>query len=254
MAAIGEIVRFNPAALPALHTPVGAELNVHSYKEGPEGSHTDFTLIKGFSHLGLALESWTVDTIAGPDLESLFSGLPQKAAYQTYENAKSTSQGYRAGAALALPFLNGKLVQARIGGTVGQDQKSSPASQGLGAIVDVGHLNFGYAFLRDNFAAALPVINTNSLNLGYQLGKIFLGYSHSIHNIGTKLSSNLFSLRWSGDVFNGFLAYKSTEDYFKAHHGLFSASAHLNLSEHWSLGYIYGLYPGSNSASLQLFL
>jgi hypothetical protein len=247
----GEVVQLNPAALPTLPTPIGAELNINSRAEGPNQSRTSLSLLKGFDRLGFGLGTWTTDTMSGPELSSLFAG-PNAQNYQAYQALPENGPGLRAGLALAL--IRYKRLALRVGGGIGQNSKNGPGASSAGIAVDLLHLNFGASFAHESFPN-LPKIRSEYFSAGLLFGPLFIGNNLGVHDADTAHSvTNTISARWSDDTTNFFFSYKSYTSSSADSGSWISSSAHFNVNQHLSVGYIYGLYLKSHSLSIQAYL
>jgi len=255
VATMGEVININPAALPTVPTPVGMEFDLHSRDQGPEKSRSQLSLIKGFNGLGVELGSWTTGTMSSMETGAIFDGSPYAGQYQSYLNQVSVKQGYRLGSAFRFPLgLIGKGYHLQVGGSIGEGPRSSIPSVGYGVTGAILGLNLGYSYLKENLSGLLPQIVSNTFSVGLQEGPLYVGYSATAFSITTPLpSSSMFSVRWANDSWSLFASYKKYGDYYQNSHTWTSASAHLNFGKHLALGYVYGLYPGSHSASSQFY-
>lgn len=255
VAALGEIMRVNPAVLPTIPTPLGAELNLHNRGYGPQESASEVHLVKGLPWLGLGAGTWNTGSMVGSDLPAIFEGSPQEAEFRAYERAPITRKGYRAGFSFKLPLVSTGIVRARAGYTIGSGKVSGENGDGYGGVLDVGMFYFSYSKMTEKFGGTLNSLDTNTYSLGVDAGALHAGYAHAIVRSGGLFpASQFFSLRYSGELWTLFASLKMYTTFRGSRESWPSATVHRAFGDHFTFGYLYGLYRESHSLSLQVFL
>lgn len=255
VAAIGEILRVNPATLPTLPTPLGAEFNAHNRGFGPQESRTEINMVKGLPWVGLAAGSWNTGSMVSSDLPALFEGSPQESEFRAYERAPITKKGYRVGASFKLPFISAGIVRARVGFTTGSGKVSGENGDGLGGVLDVGVFYFSVSKMMEKFGGTLNSMDTVTYSLGVDAGALHAGYAHAIvRSGGLYPASQFISLRYSGEQWTLFASLKMYTTFRGSRESWPSATVHRAFGDHFTFGYLYGLYRESHSLSLQVFL
>jgi hypothetical protein len=258
VAAIGEILRVNPASLPTLPTPLGAEFNVHNRGFGPQESRTEINMVKGLPWVGLGVGTWNTGSMVGSDLPALFEGSSYESAFQSYDQASVIKNGYRAGLSVQLPiFPRGKGFRLRAGLAKGQGKLAGEDSDSYGAVLDLRSFYFSFTDVKDDLKPGLlPGIETQIFAGGFDSGVIHLGYAHSLVSLSgnRQPATSQFSFRFTGEVWSAFASLKLYTSYRGKRESWPSLTLHRNFGEHFTFGYLYGLYRESHSLSLQVFL
>lgn len=257
VAALGEIMRVNPAVLPTLPTPLGAELNIHNRGFGPQESRSEVHLVKGFPWLGLGIGSWNTGSMVGSDLPALFEGSPLETSFQLYDRSLPSRSGYRFGTSVRLPILpRSTRFRLRVGLTVGSGKVAGESAAGLGGVMDAGPFYFSVSSMSEKFGTTVTTsVDTSTYALGVDAGTFHAGYTHSVVRAARRMpGASTLTLRFSGDTWTVFGSLKVYENYRGMKQSWPSATIHRNFGDHFTAGYLYGLYRDSHSLSLQVFL
>lgn len=257
VAALGEIMRVNPAVLPTVPTPLGAELNVHNKGYGPQESRSELHVIKGLPWVGLGAGSWNTGSMVGSDLPALFAGSPLEASYQQYDRALPSRNGYRLGTSVRLPILpRSTRFRLRVGLTIGSGKVAGEEAAGYGGVMDAGPFYLSYSKMSEKFGTTLTTsVDTDTFALGLDAGTFHAGYTYAVVRASRRMpGSSLLTLRFSGDTWTFFGSLKLYQNYRGQAQSWPSLTLHRNFGDHFTAGYLYGLYKDSHSLSLQVFL
>ena len=258
VAALGEIMRVNPAVLPTLPTPLGAEFNVHNRGYGPQESNTEVHVIKGLPWVGLGASSWNTGSMVGSDLPALFEGSPTEASFQLYERTLPSKNGYRLGASVRLPLLpRSTRFRLRVGLTLGSGKVPGETGSGYGGVMDAGPFYFSYSSMVERFGTYFTStsVETSTYALGVDAGTFHAGYAYSVVTAARRMpGSSMLTVRFSGDLWTFFASLKLYQNFRGQSLSWPSLTIHRNFGDHFTAGYLYGLYRDSHSLSLQVFL
>ncbi len=251
---LGDTLESNSANLPSQPTPFGIEALLHD-RSTPRGKpKVGFALVKGFDGLGFGLGAWSKGTFAAPDFPQHFLG-PAEARYRAFELKEKNIPGIRLGTAIVLPkFFLPRFMRLSIGGSMGLGQVSGHYSPQLGAVMRIYNLGIGYSENRDQLATDLPRTRISVFSAGLFIRRIYLGYSYSVirsslnRTFSNFVGMKIFSAKWT--IHGG---WKFQKDHRGAPDDWYRAGLQRKIGKRFSLGYEYGYYRYSHSASMQFF-
>lgn len=251
----GDALNSNAAGLPVQPSPIGLE-GIWSNRATSGKAKLEVSTIKGFEGIGFGVGSWSEGSFSSPNFRDHYLSTVWNQHYRDYETAKNNGWGTRLGAALKLPFrFLPKKIALSVGGSLGIGNVQYSSSRQIGIVVRLYFLGLGFSRSFERLTVAIPRPTIDQFSSGLYLGPIFLGYSNqTIKSVLGKTYSNTYTLHWQISETSLYLARKTYKDYRELPQTWDTFKISSWVSKHLSLGYQYGLYQNSHSASLQLSL
>ena len=241
-------VRFNPASIPSVLTPIGVEATYSTKTVGDH--HFQPSLIKGFPGVGFSLVSWTENDFATPNIQAIIKSVYNN-FYSSYQG--STGTGYRFGGSFALPFI--PFAHIAIGASMGKGRVPNSQSLAYGITADSGFLSLGYAQNSETLVRGLPLGVTKTISGGLSYGGFYLGLSQMKFSIAQFKTATMtyISMRMALKNFATYIAMKNDVDASLQRKNYFTGNIQYSVFQNFVLGYVYGLYPDAHSVSAQLY-
>ena len=249
---LSDSIRFNPASLPTIPTPVGIEGTYSSKTEGDK--KIQVSIIKGLPNFGFGFASWTENSFATPNVQRIINTdfAPNIPGYQSGQKS-----GFRLGGSLGLPLGSAleRVARINVGASMGQGRVTGSSSKAFGITADFSFLSMGFSQNSEVILTGMPAAQTQTLSAGITAGGFYAGYSHMDFNIATykQPTINFFSVRWASARWAFYAAAKNDIDENLTQKTYKTANLQFHANSSLVLGYVYGLYPGSHSASFQFY-
>lgn len=249
--AIGDSIRFNPASLPTVPTPIGVEAIYSSHTVGED--RLQGSIIKGYPYVGIGAASWTENSFATPIVQRYLRAL-YASAFQQYE--RSTGTGFRAGAALGIPLgrLEGA-ARVSVGASFGQGRVSGSSSSSFGITADGPWLSAGLSRTSETISPLFPKATTDALSFGLHHDGFYAGFTRMAFTLGALEQQAIlfYSVRWASERWAVHGSLKRDVDEIGNRKNEKNAGLQFFFGKHFVLGYMYGLYPRSHSMTAQFF-
>lgn len=251
----GDALNTNAAGLPVQPSPIGLE-GIWSNRTSTGDAKLDVSTIKGFEGIGFGVGSWSEGSFPSPNFRDHYLGTTWRQQFVDYETAKNNGWGTRIGAAVKLPFrFLPKKIAVSVGGSIGVGNVEYSSSRQIGMIVRLYFLGIGYSRSFERLTVAIPRPTIDQFSSGLYLGPIFLGYSNqTIKSVLGKTYSSTYTFHWQISETSIYLARKNFKDYRELPQIWDTIKLSTWVSKHIGIGYQYGLYPDSHSASVQVSL
>ena len=116
-------------------------------------------------------------------------------------------------------------------------------------------LGLGYSQSFERLSVILPRVKIASFSAGLPVGPLYLGYSHIVMSSSVnKNNTNIYGIRWIGDRFTLHAGVKVQKDHRNATDSWIRGGIQRKLGSRIGVGYDFGQYRQSHSASLQIYL
>lgn len=253
---IGDTLETNPANLPSVPTPFGLEFLLHDRSTPHKKMKPAVSTVKGFDGLGFGIGSWSDGTFVAPDFPNHFLGTSYYREYQNYENDLPGVLGLRLGLTLVSPKKTlPDFMRISVGASAGFGRLKGSWAPQVGAVIKLWALGVGYAESFEHLSRPLPATRVKSLTVGFFLGPAYFSYARSdIVSSVNRTNSHSVGMRLSLRKWTAHGGWKTQRDHRGKPDEWYRGGLHRRLGKRLSLGYEYGYYRHSHSASLQVFL
>lgn len=247
---LADTVRFNPAAIPTVPTPVGVEFTYNSRTEGDKNFQP--SLLKGLPSVGIAAVSWTENNFSTPNVQKAI-GTYYSSLLSSYN--QSTSMGFRLGTSVG--FSVGNFARISGGASFGQGRAFGSSSTALGVTADAGVFSLGLAKTKDKVVTGLPGASTTTMSVGLTYLGIYIGHTYmklEMDGLEKLPPIRIYSIRFAFQSIAFYAAMKrDIFDYTGAQKTYFTGNIQIPISSSLVLAYVYGLYDRAHSVSAQFY-
>jgi hypothetical protein len=255
-ASVSDSFNINPSSLPTEPSPYGIEMIGSYLRSTPSAAGFTFALIKGFHKIGTGISTNSNNTFFGNDVMQRGLGPSNITTFEPFEKPASSLPNLNLGTSYQLIAPKGSFkTSLSLGFSARYNKITSSLGFGLGFVVNSDYVILGGGFVNEHISNFLPAIQFYSglVGLKYAFFEIEYtilqnsgGYSLSPIQIGA-ISGSFGPVILTAAIRS--LNYLKEGEVTQTHYAV-----QVQVSTHFTVGYLVNQIPGTNSLACQVFL